>query len=188
MVDETTPAVAFSTSILAVGGRAVAAAACSAIRSSTLTWANTSATARSGGCTVPDQIGQTRRVAVTRSVSRRAKWRRPNALRFACESATLISTLCVWRQHICTCARTRMRKGLESESQSRRVANPPSFKARQGTFARRSPLAWPRFARVAPRRVLRRRGHHRPVPPISRPRCDWREVPDWQRVLPKESP
>lgn len=82
-----------------------------------------------------DPYPQSRRVALTRSVSRNAKDRRRKALAFACESATheflplrvgpetLMYRVCT-RERVRAYARVRprMRKGLKTESQSRKLA------------------------------------------------------------------
>jgi len=76
---------------------------------------------------MPERVRQTRRVTLTRGLTRTVKWRFRKGLSLCCESATLIPVpMRVGKHHLIlipyTYARTRMRKGLKHESQSRRVA------------------------------------------------------------------
>lgn len=121
---------------------------------------------------------QTRRVALTRGLTRTAKWWCHKLLTSCCESATLVLGLTrvekkthpLYTPHAWARVRPRMRKGLKRESQSRRLATPTALVGHVP-------------APVGPRRVLWPPAY----PPTTCPAAPrgpnvakWPKVPEWQ--------
>lgn len=97
----------------------------SPVFSSTRIPTNTTATVPSGGCIMRNSNRLSRRITVTRGLTRNANSRRRRGLASTCESATQDSLPIRIGQAMCIPSawmRSRMCKGLETESQSRRVA------------------------------------------------------------------
>jgi hypothetical protein len=116
---------------------------------------------RSGGSTMPENSLLTRRVAVSRSVSRRANCLPINVLRSRCDSATQVSlpSRMETKNYVCarTCVRVcvRARVCVRGWKQSRKLAESQNGHPRPRRWLRVATQASPRRHPVGPRRVLR---------------------------------